>query len=244
MKQKLQEIESLKQIIKELDNPYLKYHSRRFEEIVNFVKNNYSEDKKILDIGNSPFAKILSQLFSCQVDELGFEKDSVKTFGHQYRFDLNDSYDKNDWRTDIGTYDIIIFTEVIEHLYTSPNHVLSYLYSILKDNGKLILQTPNAVVLHKRMQLILGKNPYMLIRDNKFNPGHFREYTKAELIGYAQQSGFIVDKTYYGNYFDYQYSFDQSNKGKVHKYLKIINFIYAIMPPSFRPGITMVLSKK
>ena len=187
--------------------------------------------------------KYYQPFFSCQVDELGFAKDSKKSFGQQYQFDLNNSSDKSHWRTDIGKYDLIIFAEVLEHLYTSPNQVLTYLSSILHEKGKIILQTPNAAVFHKRIQLLLGRNPYMLIRENKFNPGHFREYTKAELYTYAKNCGFKADKIYYGNYFDYRYSFAQSENGKKYKWLKIINFIYSILPFSLKPGITMIISK-
>ena len=185
MNKKSSEAESLKKFILKSDDFYLKYHANRYKQLINFIAENYSAQKKVLDIGNSTFAQIVSQIFQCQVDELGFSKDSKKPFGHQYQFNLNDCHDESKWRTDIGKYDLIIFAEVIEHLYTSPVQVLSYLHSILQEKGKIILQTPNATVLHKRIQLLLGKNPYMLIRENVFNPGHFREYTKAELIEYA-----------------------------------------------------------
>lgn len=241
---KLTLIQCLREIIKKSDNLYLKYHSRRYEELVNFVRDNYSDDKRILDVGNSRFTEILAKLFSCQIDELGFSKDSTRNFGNQYQFDLNCCCDKNKWRTDIGPYDIIIFAEVIEHLYTSPNQVLKYLSSILKEKGKLIIQTPNASVLHKRIQLAMGKNPYMLIRENRCNPGHFREYTRNELKEYAKNCDFQIDRIYYTSYYDYRYTFAQSMNGQVCKIFSIINAMYSFLPSSLKPGITMKLSKK
>ena len=237
------ELALLKKIIDESDNPYLHYHAKRFEEIVLFVEAHFSPDAKILDVGNSPFAEILSKIFSCEVDEIGFAEDNSRSFGKQFRFDLNDSSDYSKWRKDLGPYDIIIFTEVIEHLYTSPNQVLNFLSSLLNEKGKMIIQTPNASVFHKRIQLLFGKNPYMQIREERNNPGHFREYTKTELLKYAKTSGFKVNKAYYANYFDYRYTHAQSNNGKVKNHLRLVNLFYKLLPPSFRPGITMLLSK-
>ena len=51
-------IESLQRIIKEKNNAYLGYHAVRYEELVNFVEDNFSTGKRILDIGNSPFSEI------------------------------------------------------------------------------------------------------------------------------------------------------------------------------------------
>ena len=139
---------------------------------------------------------------------------------------------------------MIIFAEVLEHLYTSPKFIFEFLYSILNKNGVLILQTPNAVAIHKRLILLLGKNPYMLISEQKNDPGHYREYTKGELVKYARNSGFLINKIGFRNYFDYQYSFIRKRQGKKKPILKIVNIFYALLPGSLKPGITMVLSKK
>ena len=42
----------------------------------------------------------------------------------------------------ISGVDLIIFTEVIEHI-NNPNEVLSYIYNILNNNGLLFITTPN-----------------------------------------------------------------------------------------------------
>jgi hypothetical protein len=45
------------------------------------------------------------------------------------------------------------------------------------------------------MGVLRGYNPYERIRITINNPGHFREYTAAELAMYAQATGFSVEKT-------------------------------------------------
>ena len=71
----------------------------------------------------------------------------------------------------MGPYDVIVFAEVIEHLYTAPELVLPYLRELLVLGGVLLLQTPNAVSLRKRAKLLLGVNPFERIRTERDNPG-------------------------------------------------------------------------
>jgi hypothetical protein len=54
----------------------------------------------------------------------------------------------------------IVFAEVIEHLFTAPELVLAYLHELLVPRGQLLLQTPNAASLRKRLKLALGRNPF------------------------------------------------------------------------------------
>jgi SAM-dependent methyltransferase len=103
-------------------------------------------------------------------------------------FDLNDAQEPRLWPS-MPKADLICFAEVIEHLYTAPELVLLFLRSALKPSGYIVCQTPNAAALHKRVWLALGMNPYEMIRPTRDNPGHFREYTKAELVAIGHRVG-------------------------------------------------------
>ena len=132
--------------------------------------------------------------------------------------------------------------EVIEHLYTAPKLVLSFLRALLTDRGVLIIQTPNAAALHKRAELLLGRNPYELIRETTNDPGHFREYTKKELIRIAEDAGLTVDRWLAGNYFDYRFV---EGAGERHARLgRPLNLIYRCAPPSLKPGQTLVVRRR
>lgn len=87
---------------------------------------------------------------------------------------------------------MVVFAEVIEHLYASPRLVLRFLHHLLSGAGVLLIQTPNAASLTKRVKLLAGSNPYEKIREDATNPGHFREYTASELREYASSEGFEV----------------------------------------------------
>lgn len=224
-------------------NGYLHYHAPRFSTLLRLIRQEYKDGDRILDIGRSTFTEILSEFLQTEIDTLGFPADSKTTTGRHYHFDLNLCQDSESWRREIEPYDLVVFAEVIEHLHTSPNLVFRFLSSIITRGGILILQTPNAVVLHKRLQMLLGKNPYEGIRENNKDPGHFREYTKKEITDYAFNTGFRVKKFFYGNYFDYRWALRPPQSFSYSPLLKIVNFIYALSPGNLKPGMTFVLVK-
>ncbi|MGH9595790.1 MAG: methyltransferase domain-containing protein, partial [Edaphobacter sp.] len=88
-----------------------------------------------------------------------------------------------------GRFDLIVFSEVIEHLCLAPEYVLAALRALLTDTGVLICTTPNAADLAKRVRLLLGRNPYERLRFYSMNPGHIREYTRQELREIAESVG-------------------------------------------------------
>ncbi len=227
------------------DDAYLRYHAPRYSILLHLISENYKKGERILDIGRSRLTDIISDSLKVSVDTLGFPPDSDnKTFGKHYQFDLNNCQSVQSWRKDIEPYDLIIFAEVIEHLYTSPNLVLSFINSITSQGGRVFLQTPNAVALHKRLKMLIGVNPYERIRESNQNPGHFREYTKKEIKEYSGNTGFRVKKSLYGNYFDYRFSSNGLNLMSYKPQLKLFNHIYSLCPGSFKPGLTLVLVKE
>lgn len=229
------------------DNPtngYLRYHLPRYQLLLTEISSRYRDGMNILDIGRSAFTDILLARFK-QVDTLGFATDSSTPGMNHFQFDLNHARDAELWRHDLPKYDIVVFTEVIEHLYTSPSQVLSFLHHLMKDDGILLLQTPNAAAIHKRIKLLFGRNPYELIREDDRNPGHFREYTAKELCTLLVEGGFNIESHGFKNYFDYQYS-DHKDDAAFKKDTKrsIYNLMFAIMPPSLRPGIFIIARKR
>ena len=127
-------------------------------------------------------------------------------------------------------FDLIVFSETIEHLYTAPSIVLPFLSKFLlkKPGSGILIQTPNAVSFSKRFHLLLGKNPYNLIREDRTSPGHFREYTVNELKKYAEDAGFSVRFCETCSYW---------TQGNVLK--RMVNLY-----PPLREGITIFLVKQ
>jgi 2-polyprenyl-3-methyl-5-hydroxy-6-metoxy-1,4-benzoquinol methylase len=142
--------------------------------------------------------------------------------------DLNDVADPAR-RPMLGPYQLVVMAEVLEHLRTAPSIVLPWLASLLAPGGYLIVQTPNAVALPKRLRMLIGKQPFQALSTDPAYPGHYREYTVAELVAEGRAAGFEVVAVRTANYF-----------GSA----KLTNRVYQrherLVPPTLRAGITVI----
>lgn len=84
------------------------------------------------------------------------------------------------------SFDIAISKEVIEHL-PNPTHNLKCMHRVLRQNGILVLSTPNADSFHLRMNRKLGHPDFMCSGD------HIREYSYTEMINMLGDAGFEVE---------------------------------------------------
>jgi len=220
---------------------YVKFHCNRYEflikETIKWIDKirivPHKRTLKILDIGIGYQTEILRNVLpEIIVNTLGFEDSRFKPRGKDkhFYFNLNDTQYPGKWpKTE--KHDLIIIAEVIEHLYTSPVHVLRCIAGFLGNGGYLIIQTPNACSFHKRIEMLMGKNPFEQIRLSNTNPGHFREYTIEELIDIGMQSGFMPVEYSIFNYFNYH------GKGK------FVSALTSILSSKFRDGITVCFEK-
>ena len=227
-------------------NGYVAYHAPRYAALLALVSEYVGDGPgSVLDIGRSTLTELMRRRFGRPIDTLGFQRDEYGTAGHHYQFDLNDAQHESRWRRDLPQYQLVVMAEVIEHLHTSPRLVLSFIGSLMAPGAALILQTPNAAALHKRLALLFGCNPYEQIREDVTNPGHFREYTLRELAGFGQTVGLSLERHLFGNYFDYRYAgYSKPNPRVPKRHLAFMNIGYGMLPGSLRPGITVVMRKR
>jgi trans-aconitate methyltransferase len=221
-------------------NEYLFLHTKRFKFLLELI-GKYSNGKQlaILDIGRSPFTKLLLERYSnlttmgLDINETLLDKADPVDFQivPHIIFNLNDCSQKKLWYQGC-VFDIIVFSEVLEHLSVDTNSVFQFLNSCLVDGGILICQTPNAVSFSKRIKMVFGKNPFQKFeKEKEAGQHHFREFTKNELTIYGKENGFEIVEHYYKNYFSYS-TFMQT----------IINNLASIIP-FFRNGQTIVYKK-
>jgi len=226
---------------------YFRYHAPKYDELMKRIHYYRTDSSRILEIGRSRFAKIAYNFFGVNIDSLGLEADKKTLTGFNYHFDLNDAQYREKWRRDLPKYDIILFTEVIEHLYISPRLILKFLKTLLNDRGVVILQTPNAAAFHRRLQMLVRRILYAFIyksSETPRKPTHFREYTSAELSDYCRQAGFeILDMTF-ENYFDYRYIDHAKGYFSKKERYRSVNMLYSMLPRSLRQGMCFVLTSK
>ncbi len=190
--------------------------------------------ERVLDIGPSYQTVLLKKMFpAIRVETMGWEDPRYRATPDtvHHALDLNCTAEPETCAVP-EPVDLILFLEVIEHLHTSPRHVLRYLFRCLKPGGVLIVSTPNAAFLRNRWRLLWGINPYEKIREDSGNPGHFREYTAAELEVYCRETGFEVLETRIENLYRF-------GAGSGRFFSRLTQF----MPANFRHDLMVIVRR-
>jgi hypothetical protein len=225
---------------------YAAYHLPRYEFVLKLLsERGLRAGLRALDIGPSELTTLIREKFDMPVDTIGFGADQIENDGRHFQFDLNAAQEEDQWRRGLPCYDFVIMAEVIEHLHTAPEIVLAFVKSLMSTGSTLILQTPNAASLTKRIKLLLGKNPYERIRLDTSDPGHFREYTLKELRGLLTDAGFEIEECVTAFYFDARFAHHEP--GRIRKQPLTggaKNFFYRLLPSRFREGITIVARRR
>ena len=69
----------------------------------------------------------------------------------QYKFIMGDE----PLPYEVDNFDLVIFTEILEHLHESPIEKLNDIKRIIKPNGHLLLTTPNVMNLENKVKFFL-----------------------------------------------------------------------------------------
>jgi len=224
------------------DRGYVAFHAPRYRLILDLLhQHGVTPRSKVLDIGPSRLTWLIREEFGVAVDSLGFGEDQAHDAGKHFQFDLNLALNREQWRRDLPAYDFVLMAEVLEHLYTAPELVLAYVRTLVADNGLLILQTPNAASLPKRLKLLLGRNPYEMIRLEPADPGHYREYTIAELKRLVTGAGFRTERLMTAYWFDARFAHHETGQADPRPILGVLkNVVYRMLPMPLREGITII----
>lgn len=182
---------------------------------------------RILVVGPSYESVLLRETFpEATVNTLGWHDDRfpLREGERHTELDLNGT----DY-PQLERHEVVVCAEVIEHLHVAPVPVLRFLATALEPGGHLILQTPNATALPKRLRMLIGQNPYDPIREERGNPGHFHEHTVRELREAVEAAGLESTRWLTKNYFDHG-----SRKNKAYRAFG------RVLPRTLREGITVV----
>lgn len=94
-------------------------------------------------------------------------------------------------------FDVVLFCEIIEHLFIDPLAVIKEIKRVLKPGGALILTTPNANRLENMAKMIAGTNIYDPYSGYYGQYGrHNREYNISEILQLLDYCGFIAEEAF------------------------------------------------
>ena len=191
---------------------YKTIHWKRFQFLLKLLRKYYIPGIKVGDIGLSPFScmansyinkgefysiipssDFTSEIVGCN-DSLNFYiYDLLKNPNYKSSSDFNE------------LFDLIIFSEVLEHLFADDTLLCNNLNRLLKPGGILILTVPNITSMWNRLRLLFGRNilgkKSEIIKGVYGGYGHFREYTFYEITDLLQKAGFdIVESMGFNGY--------------------------------------------
>lgn len=172
-------------------NEYYFIHQNRYKFILKKIRElALPAGAKILDVGCYPM-----DLFKATYD-LGYEVSGISSehekVKHNNVFSLNIETDKLPFEKE--SFDLVLFSEVMEHMLYDPQVYLAKFREVLKDGGYLLVTTPNAVHIKHRLELVLGKTQNFPLFQFEGSPyhRHNREFTLAEVSEIVKKAGFKV----------------------------------------------------
>jgi SAM-dependent methyltransferase len=89
--------------------------------------------------------------------------------------------ERDRWPFPEGAFELVLCTEVLEHLVYSPGHLLYEASRTLVDGGLLVLTTPNALAATKLGRILAGRNVHGVYSGYGAHGRHNREFSAAEL---------------------------------------------------------------
>jgi SAM-dependent methyltransferase len=180
----------------------------RIKEIAEYV-SGLGRNKKILDIGMAYgfYDIVLKDVFGHDVAGMEVEENIgaycllPELHGIQI---IRGGLSKKPCPIPDNSFDVVIFSQVLEHLRISPMTALMEIKRILKPGGLLLLRTPNMARLSNILRLLTGTNIVEGFPDSDDEldhitdkVSHLREYTMKELKVLMGQAGYKIMKAEY-----------------------------------------------
>ena len=201
---------------------YGRQHKQRFWELVNAIGLLLSDKPAplVLEFGVSEFSGLYRKLFPhmqfntsdrpTSDDYIGFTEAVCKQLveGDHLPLDLTQTQALDFFaQQQEGRFDLILLTEVLEHLCIHPVDILRPLIQALSSQGRLYLTTPNFFSHEKRHLMNCWQNPqevYPAADGNWDAHHHHREYCLTEMLPFIEQAGGCLKGFYYSGCWDQQ----------------------------------------
>lgn len=231
----------------EKDRLYLAHHKVRYLHTVKLLSQYLKTDNfEVLDVGTSNLTFIIKDLFPginlSTVDLTNkYKKECLKNQINFYKVNINNCVPKLNI-----SFDIIIFSEVLEHLTRDHFQILNDLKNLLKKEGILYIQTPNILSLNNRINFLRGNDirPKRKVFFKKMNDpeAHYYEYKIDELSKLVKSvNGLKVLNVNYANYYDnIQTALTYKNPKFLYFFPALFYCIMVKLYPPFQRGIELI----
>ncbi len=203
------EVKPKKEVKKWYKN-YVRHHKVRLARDLDLIKKISSNNEKILEVGSiPPILTLALKREGYTVKGIDIDPKRFKNAIRKNNMDIKKcNIEKEKIPLEKNSVDIVLFNEVFEHLRINLNFTFSQISEVLKENGTLILSTPNMRSLEGISNFIFGGMCYVLQDsiyeeyekiDKLGHMGHVREYTPGEIHKYLSNFEYtLVDIVYRG----------------------------------------------
>lgn len=162
----------------------------------------FEDAETILEVGTSAFSAILKVCRPLKrIVTLNLAYERPRWYGDAEVEHVVGDLTQPPLALEDGAFDLIVFSEVLEHLQGNPHHAFGELLRALRPGGRMVLTTPNLARLASRLRLALGRTPLETVGPPGWG-GHFREYTLHEVRALAVSAGFRVERAEHALYWD------------------------------------------
>ncbi len=141
-----------------------------------------------------------------------------------------------------GSFDTVIFSEIIEHLRGHPLVPLKEIARVLRHGGQMVLSTPNMARFLNIVKLLRGIN---VVEEFQYRPNgpklshvtdtimHIREYTQQELLQLVNFAGMKIDKIFMSRAWD-RYNVFNEDFNLASKFLSELNVLVTLLLSRYR----------
>jgi 2-polyprenyl-3-methyl-5-hydroxy-6-metoxy-1,4-benzoquinol methylase len=178
---------------------YFNYHKKRFRKMGETVSRIVPAGSKVLDIGSHYLHSSLLLSFmgyevvSMDVSEF-WELDYIRkrAADHQLTPLIENQLERLPTLSDQkDAFDLILFTEIFEHITFNPIAFWKKIFQIIKDSGHIYITTPNSINLYSITKTIInalrGKSIGMDVNAVFATVSyghHWKEYSSSEVATY------------------------------------------------------------
>lgn len=217
-----------------------KYVQQRYQKYFDFLKPYMKAGSKILDVGG--YRGELKQYLPNNVKYfvLDFDKKALEEAKKKGAITKQIDFDNEiiAWKEN-QPFDIIVMTEVLEHLKNPAAH-LAEVSKLIKDDGVVLISLPNENMLYHRIMSLLGfGNDYFAFKLYK----HLHQPTIKQSRDFLRTQFKIVKEDYFINVSA------QSSRveflGKLFQFIpdSIWNYLAHLWPSGFARGTVFLLKR-
>lgn len=170
---------------------YFNFHKNRFDFLLGVLTDYFKPGAKFLDIGSfNGYLMLGAKLIGYEASGTDLQQfiENTKNFSSFYGF--------NNLAADLSfeplpypdnSFDLILFSETLEHLNFYPLNLFKEISRVLRPDGSVVITTPNLLRLNNVLKMIIGQSINHEI-EKPYGPGtHYREYSFKEIEYLGEQ---------------------------------------------------------